>query len=197
MKSLMIAAVAVAGIAGAAPAFAQDATSSEPTLMHPQPYASLGYTYLNPYGHDLGELQGRIGAKMSRYWGVEGELGGGVIGNHFSAGPADTRVNLHEGLQDSIYGVGYLPLMHDKIDLIGRVGYGQSQFVATPDARAEGDVSHHPQTVVSWNYGAGAQYNLTRKDGIRFDYTRRDFQAKGVDNPKDTDTYSVSFVRKF
>jgi hypothetical protein len=38
---------------------------------------------------------------------------------------------------------------------------------------------------------------LTAKDGIRVDYTRRDFQATGFDNPKDADTYALSYVRKF
>ena len=47
----------------------------------------------------------------------------------------------------------------------------------------------------SVNYGGGAQYMLTGKDGIRVDYTRRDFQEKNA--PKDDDTWTVSYVRKF
>src|SRR4051794_3471394 len=105
MKSPIIAAVAVAGASMAVPALAQTAT---PTLTQPQGYLNLGYTYLNPYGHDLGEVFGRGGLKFSRYWGVEGEVGGGVLGNHFATGPGiNSRVNLSEGIQSAIYGVGY------------------------------------------------------------------------------------------
>jgi opacity protein-like surface antigen len=195
MKSLIIAAAFAAGLGAAAPVFAQDVAG--PTLTKPQPYASLGYTYLSPYGHDLGELQGRLGAKFSPYWGVEGEIGGGIAGNHFSNGPQNTRVGLTERLEDAIYGVGYLPLAHDRFELLARVGYGDSQFVAAPDALPNGLANHHGVTVASWNYGGGAIYNFTPKDAVRFDYTRRDFQDVGLDNPRDIDTYAISYVRKF
>ena len=51
--------------------------------------------------------------------------------------------------------------------------------------------------MTNWNYGAGMQYALNGKDGLRFDYTRRDFLDRGPDNPHDLDTYSVAFVHKF
>ena len=195
MKSLFIAAVAVAGVGVAVPALAQD---GPPTLTQPQAYVNLGYTYLNPYGHDLGELFGRGGMKFSRYWGVEGELGGGVMGNHFATGPGiNSRVNLSEGIQAAGYGVGYLPLPilgGDKVELLARVGYGESPWTVRSDVRGgpQGTI-----TTTSWNYGAGAQYMFTKKDGLRFDYTRRDFQDSDPSNPRDIDTYSVSYVRKF
>jgi opacity protein-like surface antigen len=200
MKSLIIAAVAAAGVAMAAPAFAQT-TTSEPTLTHPDGYVNLGYTYLNPYGHDLGELFGRGGLKFSRWWGVEGEVGGGVIGNHFATGPGlNSRVNMGEGIQAAVYGVGYLPLPvfgGDKLDLLGRVGYGETPLQIRSDVGSSDANANVTKTVVSWNYGAGLQYKLNGKDGIRFDYTRRDFQAPGSDNPHDMDTYSIALVHKF
>jgi outer membrane immunogenic protein len=201
MKSLIIAAVAVASVGMAAPALAQTTALPEPTLTHPQGYLNLGYTYLNPYGHDLGELFGRAGLKFSRYWGVEGEVGGGVLGNHFATGPSvNSRVNLSEGVQTAIYGVGYLPLPvlgGDKIDLLARVGYGETPLAVRSDVGSSSNNANSSITVANWNYGAGLQYALNGKDGLRFDYTRRDFQYKGTDNPKDMDTYSVAFVHKF
>ena len=201
MKSLIIAAVAVAGIGMAAPALAQTETAPEPTLTHPQGYLNLGYTYLNPYGHDLGELFGRGGLKFSRYWGVEGEVGGGVLGNHFATAPGiNNRVNLSEGIQSAIYGVGYLPLPvlgGDKLELLARAGYGETPLKVRSDFGPSANNSNSQITVANWNYGAGVQYALNGKDGLRFDYTRRDFQYKGPDNPKDMDTYSVAFVHKF
>ena len=197
MKSLIIAAVAVAGASLAAPAFAQ---TTDPTLTHPQGYLNLGYTYLNPYGHDLGEVFGRGGLKFSRWWGVEGEVGGGVIGNHFATGPTTaSRVNLSEGIQSAIYGVGYVPLpvFGDRLELLGRVGYGETPLLIRSDVGSSSNNPNVSKTVASWNYGGGLQYSLNHRDGIRFDYTRRDFQDKGSDNPHDVDTYSVAFVHKF
>ncbi|HEY4031863.1 MAG TPA: outer membrane beta-barrel protein [Caulobacteraceae bacterium] len=200
MKSLIIAAVAVVGASMAAPALAQTTTTA-PTLTQPQGYLNLGYTYLNPYGHDLGELFGRGGVKFSRYWGVEGEVGGGVLGNHFATGRSiNSRVNLSEGVQSAIYGVGYLPLPMwggDKLELLARAGYGETPLRIRSDVGPTANNSNNQITVANWNYGAGVQYALNGKDGLRFDYTRRDFQDKGPDNPKDMDTYSVAFVHKF
>lgn len=194
MKSLIIAAVAVAGIGVAAPALAQDG----PTLTQPQGYVNLGYTYLNPYDRDLGEMFGRGGLKFSRYWGVEGEFGGGVFGNHFATGPGiNSRVNLGEGIQAAGYAVGYLPLPilgGDKVDLLVRAGYGETPLTVRSDAAGGLD---RTIDVASWNYGAGVQYMFTRKDGLRFDYTRRDFQDRDPSNPHDINTYSVAYVRKF
>lgn len=195
MKSLIIAAVAVASASLAAPAFAQTA---EPTLTQPQGYLNLGYTYLNPYGRDLGELFGRGGVKFSPYWGVEGEVGGGVLGNHFATGPTiNSRVNLSEGIQSAGYAVGYLPLMGGKLDLLARVGYGETPLAIRSDVADSGDSANAVKTVTSWNFGAGAEYMLTAKNGVRFDYTRRDFQDSAPDNPHSMDTYSVAFVHKF
>ncbi len=201
MKSIIIATIAVTGACAAGPALAQTATTPEPTLTQPQGYLNLGYTYLNPYGHDLGELIGRVGAKFSRYWGVEGEVGGGVLGNHFATGPGiNSRVNLSEGIQTAIYGVGYLPLPvlgGDKLELLARAGYGETPLQVRSDVGPSDNSANHSITVANWNYGAGMQYALNGKDGLRFDYTRRDFQDKGSDNPHDMDTYSVAFVHKF
>jgi outer membrane immunogenic protein len=196
MKYLIIAAVAAAGLGLAAPAMAQ--AVAEPTLTQPQGYLNLGYTYLNPYGRDLGEVFGRGGLRFSKWWGVEAEVGGGVMGNHYATGPSiNSRVNLSEGIQGAGYAVGYVPLMNGKVDLIGRVGYGQTQLQIRSDVGSSGNNANVNKTVASWNYGAGAQYMVTDKSGLRVDYTRRDFQAKGFDNPHDADTYSVSFVHKF
>lgn len=203
MKSIILAAVAVVGFGVAAPALAQTTTggAAAPSLTQPQGYLNLGVTYLNPYGHDLGEVFGRAGAKFSPWWGVEGEVGGGVLGNHFATGPGiNSRVNLSEGIQTAIYGVGYLPLPiwgGDKLELLGRVGYGETPFAVRSDVGASGANANSSITVANWNYGAGMQYALNGKDGLRFDYTRRDFQDKGSDNPHDMDTYSVAFVHRF
>jgi outer membrane immunogenic protein len=185
MKSLIIATAAIAGFAMAAPAFAQD--QAGPTLTSPQGYVNMGYTGTDPNGHAIGEITGRAGLRLGRFWGVEGELGTGVTSDTFTNNGANAK--LSEGPEAAAYGVGYLPLMGDKLDLIGRVGYGTELYKLESGGSTRVNTSH------SVNYGAGAQYMLTGKDGIRVDYTRRDFQESSA--PKDDDTWTVSYVRKF
>ena len=186
MKHFIIAAIAATSAAVAAPAFAQ---TVEPTIAAPQAYVNLGYTYLNPYNRDLGAVTGRLGLRLGRYWGVEGEVSGGVEGNNYTAANGD-HVNLSEGVSGAGYLVGYYPILQGKVDLLARVGYGGTPLMLrTPN----GDFSH---TTDSVNYGAGAQYMLDQKNGVRFDYTRHDYQEGGV-APKDGDTYALAYVHKF
>jgi hypothetical protein len=45
------------------------------------------------------------------------------------------------------------------------------------------------------NYGAGAQYFLDGKNGIRVDYTRRSYETQSA--PRDQDTWQVGYVHRF
>lgn len=186
MKSLIIATAAMAGFAMAAPAFAQD--QAAPTLTSPQGYLNMGYTGTDPNGHAIGEITGRAGLRLGRFWGVEGELGTGVTSDSFKNANG-VASKLSAGPQAAAYGVGYLPLLGDKLDLIGRVGYGMDLYKTEAGGVTRINTSH------SVNYGAGAQYMLTGKDGIRVDYTRRDFQETSA--PKADNTWTVAYVRKF
>ena len=180
MKSIIIATAAIGLAAAATPVLAQ-------TMSSPQGYAGLGYTGLSPNGHDLGEITGRMGLKLSPYWGVEAEVGTGVSDSHFTSasGSHDT---IREQPSGAAYVVGYYPVT-PKFDVLARVGYGATDLKTSNAAGDRFNTSH------SVNYGAGAQYMLTRKDGIRVDYTRRDFQESSA--PKDDDTWTASYVRKF
>ena len=196
MKSIYIAAIAAISMGAAAPAFAQD--QAGPTLAHPQAYVNLGYTYLNPDDHDVGELTGRAGLRLGRYWGVESEFGGGVLGTHYTDANGN-RDSFSEGVSVAGYGVGYLPLpvLGGKLDLLARIGYGETPLSIRTDSTTGGPVVASNMTSASLNYGAGFQYMMDGKNGLRFDYTRRDFQAAGVDNPQDVNTYAVSLVHRF
>jgi opacity protein-like surface antigen len=180
MKTIVIAA-AVAALAGAAaPAFAQ-------TLTAPQGYGGIGYTGLDPNGHDLGEITGRLGLKFSPYWGVETEIGTGVSNSKFT-NAAGNPATLSEQPSIAGFAVGYYPVT-PKFDLLARVGYGET------DLRIVDAAGRHENTSPEIAYGAGAQYFLTSEDGIRVDYTRRDFSEASA--PKDMDTWQVGYVRKF
>ena len=178
MKSLIAAASTVAIIA-AVPAFA-----SAQTMSSPEVYGSVGYAQSRIEGVDLGAIQGRLGAKFNPYFGVEGELSGGVKDD--STYVAGTKVDVDLDHSAAIYGVGFLPV-RENADLYARVGYGSSQIDASAagvKASADGD---------SWNYGVGGRYFIDGQNGVQVDYTRHDFKDDGGE----ADVWSLGYVRKF
>ncbi len=70
---------------------------------------------------------------------------------------------------------------------LARGGYGHTELkqeLAGAETKVGGD---------SWNYGVGANYYLDGVNGIRADWTRRDFR----DDRGEADAYSVSYIRRF
>ena len=180
MKTL-IAATAALSFAALLPAAAQAQTVSAGTTF----YGTLGYADTNLDHVNLGAIQARIGARFGQYFGVEGELSGGVKSDTVNVGGTDVKVKLNS--QEAIYGVGFLAVSPN-FDLLARVGYGHTQgsgSVAGVTATAKGD---------SWNYGVGGQYAFDDKNGVRLDYTREAFQTHGSD---DANVWTVADVRKF
>ena len=175
MRNILLATAALSLFA--VPAMAQ--TVSSPTY-----YGALGYTQLDTDGADLGAVTGRIGAKLHPNFGVEAETSFGV-------GHDDVNVGLVSGKVEHRYDVaGYavasLPVSSN-IDLFARAGYGVTEVKASAAGIAASD------HLTSFNYGAGATYNLDAQNGIRADYTYRDFQH----DQGSADTYALSYVRKF
>jgi hypothetical protein len=87
--------------------------------------------------------------------------------------------------------IGYTQLDGDDGDLgaiTGRLGYGTTSIkadVAGFTASEDGE---------SVNYGAGANWYFDGRNGLRADWTRRDFQDDGAG---EVDTYGLSYVRRF
>lgn len=176
MKTL----TAIAALAAAA---VVPAAASAQTVSTPSFYGSLGYAHTEVDDVNLGAIQGRLGARFAPYFGVEGELAGGVKKDDVNV--AGTNVDVELNHQAAIYGVGFLPIS-PKADLFARVGYGTSEIEAKgagASARADGD---------SWNYGVGGQYFFDEKNGVRADYTRHDFGDDG-----DADVWSIGYTRRF
>ena len=176
MKSLIIAASAAAACF-TLPALAQAQTA-------PEVYGTLGYAQGSSGGVDLGAVQGRVGARW-HYFGVEGELAGGVKSDTTTVGATNVKVKLND--EEAVYGVGFLPVSPN-FDLFARVGYGETNTKASSGALTADGSGH------SWNYGVGGQYFFTPKDGLRIDYTRQDFTQSGS---KDANVWGASYVRKF
>ncbi|WP_292072688.1 porin family protein [Brevundimonas sp. UBA7534] len=175
MRNILLAAAAVSVIA--APAFAQ-------TMQSPTYYGTLGYSQLDHSDGDLGAVTGRVGAKFNPYLGVEGEASIGVKDDDFTFAGVDGKIE-HD-YDAAAYLVGTLPVTPN-FELFARGGYGTTK-IKTELAGFDGEVDGE-----SWNYGAGANYYLDGQNGLRADWTRRDFR----DDAGEADVYSLSYVRRF
>ena len=174
---LMTAAILALGLA--APALASAQTTSGISG-----YGTLGVTADQTNGADTSAVQGRLGARFGRYFGVEGELAAGMTGDKTTVAGTEIKTSLRN--EKALYGVGFLPL-NDKIDLLARVGYGDSELrTKTGPAASVADLK-------SVNYGVGAQYAFDDHNGLRADFTREDYRHTGGD----TNSWGLSYVRKF
>lgn len=177
MKSL-ITATLVAGSVIAAPLYAQAQNSTEM-------YGSVNYGQTRTKGADTGAIQGRLGAKITPNFGVEGELAGGVDGDKVSTPGGPTNVKMEH--QAAAYAVGFLPVTPN-LDLLARAGYGTTKFSAKTPVAPQFDGSRE-----SWNYGVGAEYKFDDKNGLRADWTKSDYTKSDLSS----DTVSVGYVRRF
>ena len=135
--------------------------------------------------NSAGVIGGRLGARLHPNFGVEGELGFGIDGDSTRVGTVNVKTNLEYTV--AAYGVGFLPI-NENFELLARVGYGTTQIkadVAGFSATEDGE---------SVNYGVGANYFFDNQNGVRADWTRRDFTD---DNGGELDTYGLSYVRRF
>ena len=179
MKSLFVAA-SLSVVALAAPAFAQVQAPVTPHV-----YGNIGYANVGPGSAELDTIQGRLGYRFNNWFGVEGELAGGIGGDKRSVAPGiDQKLKLRH--QEAIYGVGFFPLT-EQWELLGRVGYGNTRFKVSEAGFSD---SFNEQ---SWNFGAGVQYHLDGQNGIRADYTRHEYENDGGD----ADVWSIGYSRRF
>jgi len=186
MKSLVAFAALAAVAAVAAPASAQ----TLPSYLAPVSYTGqVAYTGIDTQGADLGAVTFRLGADLGKYFGVEGEGSFGVVDQNGSFSGVATKLHLND--QYAGYGVVRYPLLPNA-NVFARVGYGHSDVKAS--ATAGGLSASQTVGLDSWNYGAGANYFFDAKNGVRAEYTRYDFQDRGVQS---ADTWSVGYVRKF
>lgn len=131
-------------------------------------YVSGGYTHFDgDGGAELGGLTGRVGVNLTPNFAIEGE---GTFGVSDDSG---TELDSELGA----FVVGKIPVSQ-QFDVFGRVGVARIE--TSPGGDEDGLA-----------YGAGAQWNLTRNDGIRGDWTRHDYDAGEVD------AFSLSYVRSF
>lgn len=179
MKTTLTALVAACALLPAA-AQAQAQTGGESRA-----YATLGYTSIDTDQVELGAVTGRFGYKVLPWVGAELEAGIGVDDEAFDVsidGPGVIELK-HDV---AAYAVAFLPL-GDHFEAHARIGYGTTKIessVAAVSVLSEGE---------SFNYGVGASAFLDGWNGVRADWTRREFQDEGGE----ADTWSLSYVRRF
>lgn len=151
----------------------------------PEYYGSIGYSHLDARDADvdLGAVTGRLGAKFNPYFGVEGEASFGVRDDSVTIAGATADIE-HE-YDAAAYAVGFLPI-NPNLELFARVGYGTTKVEASAAGITVAEDGE------SWNYGVGANYYFDGQNGVRGDWTRRDFSDGG-----DADVWSLSYVRRF
>lgn len=177
MRILLLAA-ACAGLA-ATPVMAQ---SGEPSRF----YGAIGYGQLSGSAYDFDVATARLGARLNRYFGVEGEASLGLSEESFDVSIGGASGTIEHRYDAAAYAVGFLPL-NDRLELFARVGYGTSEVKASdPSVVIRGDGE-------SLNYGVGASYFLQGNNGVRADWTRRDLSDDGGD----VDVWTLSFIRRF
>jgi hypothetical protein len=190
VKSLVAFAALAAVAAIAAPASAQSVAL--PSYLAPISYnASIGYTGIDLPGKDLGGITLRAGADFGKYFGLEGETTFGTtdVDNHGMV--YNSRLHLNQSYAG--YGVVRYPVL-PKANIFARGGYGHTDLTAGVTPLLTGQEVTAKAGVDSWNYGAGAEYFIDGKNGLRAEYTRMDFVTRGLN---DADTWSVSYVHKF
>lgn len=163
----------------ATPALAQVADADGPQI-----YGSVGYTAIETDAAELGAVTARVGVRANRYLGVEVEASTGVTKDDFeiSIGGAGSYELSHDV---AAYAVASYPLPAG-FEVFGRVGYGTTKIEADVPGVTGIDGE-------SLNYGGGVAW-FVRADGLRAEWTRRDFSD---DIAGEADSWSLSYVRRF
>jgi opacity protein-like surface antigen len=189
MKALFGAA-AVAALLIATPTVAQDFSN--------QAYLNLGYTNfalsevddqaVGDADFNLGAVSARAGARLTNYFGVEGELGFGVRDQEEGSGLNKVTTKLN--YEASAFVVGYLPVSPNA-ELFARAGVGTTDLEVEFGTGLGGGTVSGSENVLG--LGVGGQYFFDGVNGVRADYTR----YTGDDDSFDFDAVGVSYVRKF
>lgn len=176
MKSLVVAASAVALLALPGLASAQEATTV---------YGNIGYAHVDVEDADLGAIQARLGARFHPNFGVEGEAAFGINDEDVTIAPG-VNGSLELKHQLGIYGVAFLPV-NENFDLLARVGYSTAEVEANVTGLGSGSDDDS-----GWAFGVGGQYFFDGVNGVRVDYTRHEY-----DDDIDADIWSVAYSRRF
>lgn len=181
MKNALIAAASLAAIATVVPAaaLAQDAASTNAGA-----YVNLNVGTVDADNIDPKVIGGRLGYRFNDWIGVEGELATGLKSDKDTVAGVDVSYKLKHSAD--AYLVGFAPIAPNT-DLIARIGYGTTKIRAKASGVSASDSEE------SFNFGVGAQHHFDGMNGVRVDYTRKEFGNGGVD----ANIWSVGYSRRF
>jgi len=181
MKNALIAAASLAAIAAVVPAAAQAQEVSAKTGA----YGGLNAGIVDGSGGvDLKAIQGRLGYRFNDWIGVEGDLATGLKSDTDRVAGVDVNTKLKHSAD--AYVVGFAPI-GPSTDLIARVGYGTTKLRAKAAGVSASDSEE------SFNFGVGAQHHFDGVNGVRFDYTRKEFR----NGDANANVWSLGYTRKF
>jgi outer membrane immunogenic protein len=142
-----------------------------------------GYERASVGDIDFDTVVFRAGYDFNQYFGVEGQANFGVGDQSVTALGVTADVSLD-------YSVGLFGVLrvvsNEHGSIYGRVGYTNSQIGASVSGFT---VSADDN---AWAYGVGGEYRFDAQNGVRFDYTKLEF-----DEGDSSDVYGVSYVRRF
>ena len=148
-------------------------------------YATLGYSQMDTDQASLGMVTARAGYNLQSGFGIEAEASVGVDDDAFDVSIGGPGVIKHKH-DFSAYFVGLLPV-GERVELFARVGFGVTSVESSaPGVIARGDGE-------SFNYGLGSHFFIDDRNGLRADWTRRDFTG----DAGEADVWSLSYIRRF
>lgn len=136
---------------------------------------------------DSYNLTGRLGYQLNENFSVEGQASFGVAD--------DDVLGFDVGVDNSFAAFvrGSVPL-NEQFSLFARGGYHFTQF------GVEGQGVDESIDIDGFAFGGGVEYMLDGMNGVRLDATFLDSQddsINGVDFSGTSETYAISYVRKF
>jgi outer membrane immunogenic protein len=142
-----------------------------------------GFERFSGDGVDLDSVVFRGRYDFNNYFGVEGQANIGVGDDSVTVLGTTADVSLEYAV--GVFGV-VRAFSNENGNVFMRAGYTNSQIdasVAGFSASADSD---------AWAYGVGGEYLFDGRNGVRFDYTKYDYNGGG-----ESDAYGVSYVRRF
>lgn len=151
-------------------------------------YGTLGANMYD-IDRDLYGVQGRVGYQSADIFGaeVEGSIG---LNDEDPNVPFFSNIRLGVDWQTAAFARAVLPLS-GRFNVFARGGYHYTQ--SSSDLSPTDPAVQFTFKDDGFAYGAGAEYNLTPRDGIRLDYTR--YELGGGRNPYDS--ASIGYIRRF
>jgi outer membrane immunogenic protein len=125
----------------------------------------------------------RGGLTFTENFGVEAQANFGIDEETIDVLGTSADVDFNYLL--GVFGVARLPINNDQTVLFARAGYTTSEAEASAagfTVAADDD---------AWAYGVGVEHFFTGPHGVRFDYTRYDYDGE------DADGVSLSYVYRF